>query len=477
MDRASHRVFKNRLYGLFARIGKALSSPHRLEMLELLAQGERTVDSLASEMGVSVANASQHLQALRQAALVESRKDGLFVHYRLAAPGVFELSKAIRTVAEDRLADLDRLVREHFAERDDADAVPMSELLKRARSREIVILDARPASEYAAGHIPGAISVPVEELNHRLKQLPKGKEYVAYCRGPYLRVRRSRRRSTARKGTAGAALEGRISRVACRGTSGRCRPRARSTAMIFRPYYYYDLGCAAYVFGCGTLGTGAVVDARADDIDSYIEFASAKGLRLTHIIDTHVHADHRSGGPELARRVGAQYCIHEAADVTYAFTALHDGDQIELGNTHVKVLHTPGHSPESVCLLVTDLKRGADPWFVLTGDTLFVGAVGRPDLPGRARENAARLYASLHEKLLNLPDDLEIYPGHFSGSVCGAGLSGKPMTTLGFEKRWNPMLRLEREAFIEKLADVPAKPVDMERVLAFNRGHEAVSTP
>ncbi|HVJ24622.1 MAG TPA: metalloregulator ArsR/SmtB family transcription factor [Burkholderiales bacterium] len=185
MERTSHRVFKNRLYGLFARIGKALSNPHRLEMLELLAQGERTVDSLASEMGLSVANASQHLEALSQAALVDSRKDGLFVHYRLAAPGVFELSKAIRTVAEDRLADLDRLVREHFADRDDAEAVPIGELLKRARSKEIVILDARPANEYAAGHIPGAISVPVDELNRRLKQLPKGKEYVAYCRGPY----------------------------------------------------------------------------------------------------------------------------------------------------------------------------------------------------------------------------------------------------------------------------------------------------
>jgi rhodanese-related sulfurtransferase/DNA-binding transcriptional ArsR family regulator len=185
METASHRVFKNRLYGLFARIGKALSNPHRLEMLELLAQGERTVESLASELGVSFASASQHLRALRQAALVDSRKDGLFVHYRLAAPGVFELSKAIRTVAEDRLLELDRLVREHFAGRDDAEAVAIGELLKRARSKEVVILDARPASEYAAGHIPGAISVPVDELSRRLKQLPKGREYVAYCRGPY----------------------------------------------------------------------------------------------------------------------------------------------------------------------------------------------------------------------------------------------------------------------------------------------------
>jgi hydroxyacylglutathione hydrolase len=244
--------------------------------------------------------------------------------------------------------------------------------------------------------------------------------------------------------------------------------------MIFRPYYYFDLGCAAYLFGCGTLGRGTVVDARADDIDAYIAFASAKNLRLTHVIDTHVHADHRSGGPELARRTGAQYCVQESADVTYPFTALRDGDEIELGNTRVKVLHTPGHSPESVCLVVTDLKRGVAPWFVLTGDTLFVGAVGRPDLPGRARENAAQLYASLHGKLLTLPDDLEIYPGHFSGSVCGVGLSGKPMSTLGFEKRWNTMLSLDRDAFIEALADVPPKPTEMERILAFNRGHQEV---
>lgn len=246
--------------------------------------------------------------------------------------------------------------------------------------------------------------------------------------------------------------------------------------MIFRPFYYYDLGCAAYLFGCGTAGKATVVDARADDVDTYLAFAAARNLSLTHVIDTHVHADHRSGGRELARRAGARYCLHEAADVTYPFAPLHDGDQIELGNTRLRVLHTPGHSPESVCLVATDLKRGAGPWFVLTGDTLFVGAVGRPDLPGHARENAARLYASLHDKLLTLPDDLEIYPGHFSGSVCGVGLSGKPSSTLGFEKRWNRMLSLDREAFIDALADVPPKPADMERVLAFNRGHEEVGS-
>ena len=181
----SHREFKDRLYGQFARLGKALSSPHRLEMLELLAQGERTVDSLAIEIGLSLANASQHLQALRQAALVESRKDGLFVYYRLADPDVFELSKVIRSVAERRLAELDRLVHEHFGNRTDAEAVPIDVLLKRARSKQVVILDTRPASEYIAGHIPGALSIPVDDLQRRLKELTKSKEYVAYCRGPY----------------------------------------------------------------------------------------------------------------------------------------------------------------------------------------------------------------------------------------------------------------------------------------------------
>jgi rhodanese-related sulfurtransferase/DNA-binding transcriptional ArsR family regulator len=181
----THREFKDRLYGQLARLGKALASPHRLEILELLAQRDRTVDSLATEMGLSLANTSQHLQTLRQTSLVESRKDGLFVHYRLADPDVFELSKVIRSVAERRLADFERLVHEHFGTRSDVEPVPMNELLKRARSKRVVIVDTRPASEYVAGHIAGAISVPVDDLQRRLKELTKGKEYVAYCRGPY----------------------------------------------------------------------------------------------------------------------------------------------------------------------------------------------------------------------------------------------------------------------------------------------------
>jgi rhodanese-related sulfurtransferase/DNA-binding transcriptional ArsR family regulator len=181
----AHRVFKDRLYAQFARIGKALASPHRLELLELLAQGERTVESVAAEIGISMASASQHLQALRQAALVESRKEGLYVYYRLGDPAVGDVCRAVRTVAERRLAELDRLVRAHFGNRDAAEPVRIEDLLKRSRSRKMVILDTRPASEYAAGHIAGAWSVPVGELQRRLRELPKDKEYVAYCRGPY----------------------------------------------------------------------------------------------------------------------------------------------------------------------------------------------------------------------------------------------------------------------------------------------------
>jgi len=193
------------------------------------------------------------------------------------------------------------------------------------------------------------------------------------------------------------------------------------------------------------------VDPQANDIDSYLEFAKAKGMEIKYVIDTHVQADHISGGRHLAQLAGADYCLHESADVAFDFTSLKGDQKLDLGNVSIRVLHTPGHTPESICLLVTDKTRGPEPWFLLTGDTLFVGAVGRPDLPGNASESAAQLYKTLHEKVLTLPETLEIYPAHFSGSLCGAGLSGKPMSTLAFEKRWNPSLTLDREAFIEKM--------------------------
>jgi glyoxylase-like metal-dependent hydrolase (beta-lactamase superfamily II) len=194
-------------------------------------------------------------------------------------------------------------------------------------------------------------------------------------------------------------------------------------------------------------------------------------MTITHVFDTHVHADHRSGARELARRTGAKYCLHPSAPVAFPFEPVDDGQRIELGNTLIDVLHTPGHTPESIALVVSDLRRGPAPWFVCTGDTLFVGAVGRPDLPGQAEKNAAELHESLHHKLLSLPGEVEICPAHFAGSACGAGLSGKPSSTLAFERRWNPMLTADRAAFVAKLVEQETKqPDSMEENLLFNRG-------
>jgi hydroxyacylglutathione hydrolase len=212
------------------------------------------------------------------------------------------------------------------------------------------------------------------------------------------------------------------------------------------------------------------VDPQSKDVNAYIEFAESKGMEIKYVIDTHIQADHLSGGVRLAQVTGADYCLHQSADVSFDFTPVTDNQALDLGNVAIQVLHTPGHTPESISLLVTDKSRGPEPWFLLTGDTLFVGAVGRPDLPGNAEESAALLYKSLQEKILPLPDPLEIYPGHFSGSVCGAGMSGKASSTLSFEKRCNPALTLDRAAFIEKMTSgTPPKPAHIEVFLHANR--------
>lgn len=227
----------------------------------------------------------------------------------------------------------------------------------------------------------------------------------------------------------------------------------------------------SYFFGCAGVGKAVAVDVVAGDEDWFIAAARKAGVVIVHVIDTHVHADHYSGGPELARRVGAPYYLHESdkARVSFEFMPLTDGQRLEAGNVLVDVLHTPGHTPDSVCLLARDLRRGDEPWFVLTGDTLFVGAVGRPDLAGREREMAAQLYDSIHGKLLTLPAEVEIYPGHQAGSACGAGLSGKPASTVGFEKRFNLMLAMSQEAFVDAVtADIPPQPKDMNRIIEAN---------
>jgi glyoxylase-like metal-dependent hydrolase (beta-lactamase superfamily II) len=232
-----------------------------------------------------------------------------------------------------------------------------------------------------------------------------------------------------------------------------------------------DSATLSYFFGCAGRGLGIAVDVVAGDEDWFLAEAEKEGAAIAHVIDTHVHADHYTGGLALARRAGAAYWLHESnrERVVFDFAPMSDGHRLEAGNVLVDVLHTPGHTPDSVCLLVRDLRRGDEPWFLITGDTLFVGAVGRPDLAGREREMAAMLHDSLHRKLLALPGDLEIYPGHQAGSACGVGLSGKPVSTLGFEKRCNPMLSMPREEFVAALTrDIASPPPEMARIIEAN---------
>ncbi len=194
-------------------------------------------------------------------------------------------------------------------------------------------------------------------------------------------------------------------------------------------------------------------------------------MAISAIVETHLHADHRSGARLLAAKTGAPIYLHRSAGVMFPFSVLDDESLISLGNVELRALHTPGHTPESIVLVVTDRTRGAEPWMVLTGDTLFVGDVGRPDLGGD-EDAARRLYDALHTKLLALPDYVEVYPAHVSGSPCGRSMSGKPSSTIGFERRHNLALQYsDREEFVRALlATLPPKPAEFAEILAFNRG-------
>lgn len=234
-----------------------------------------------------------------------------------------------------------------------------------------------------------------------------------------------------------------------------------------------DDASISYLFGCGGHGKAIAVDVLAGDEAWFIEQALKLNVLITHVLDTHIHADHLSGGRALAALAGGQYALHESDQnkTGFVFTPLADNEVLLIGNTRVQVMHTPGHTEDSICLLVSDYRRSEAPWFVITGDTLFVGSVGRPDLAGREQEMAARLWQSLHERLLTLPDDLEIYPAHQAGSACGADLSGKPSSTIGFEKRWNPLLSLGQDAFVSTLTSTTTPPpADMAQMIAVNLG-------
>jgi glyoxylase-like metal-dependent hydrolase (beta-lactamase superfamily II) len=212
------------------------------------------------------------------------------------------------------------------------------------------------------------------------------------------------------------------------------------------------------------------------DVEPYLEAVAQKAMRVTHIFETHVQADHLSGARRLAAATGAPVVFHESAPVQFAHVDAEDDEEHELGNVRVTVLHTPGHTPDSVSLLVTDRTRAHEPWFVLTGDTLFAGGVGRPDLFGDGAETrlAEQLYDSVHGKLLHLPDHVEVFPAHFGGSACGKGLSGKPGSTIGFERRFNAALQLTgRSEFVRfVLADLPPQPAMFDENRRRNLGLE-----
>jgi hydroxyacylglutathione hydrolase len=242
--------------------------------------------------------------------------------------------------------------------------------------------------------------------------------------------------------------------------------------MLLRPFLNDATSCASYLFGCCTHAKLAVYDPHADLVDDYLATAAALGAPIVAVFETHVQADHVSGLPELVARTGATSYLPVGAGVEFEHVALADGDTIELGNTLVTAIATPGHAPAHHAYTVADRRRGTEkPWFVFSGDSLLIGDVGRPDLhvAGDARGQARLLYASLR-RLLELPDHLVLYPSHSAGSVCGRGLSGNPFSSIGFERAHNRLLALDSEAFAEALiADMPLPPAEQERIVAANR--------
>ena len=239
--------------------------------------------------------------------------------------------------------------------------------------------------------------------------------------------------------------------------------------MFFQQVVHSDLGCASYVIGAGN-GEAMVVDPRWE-VEEYTKIAEDHHLRITRIVETHTHADHVSGHPQLSRETGATVYIHEAAKVEYPHTPVVDGDVIGMNDVRVHVIHTPGHRPEHIALAIEDTSRGCDPWIVLTGDSLFIGDVARPDLAVDGREGANHLYESLHGKLLKLPEFAAVYPAHVAGSLCGRVTSEVYSTTIGYEMRYNDAVRIDsRDAFVEYMnANLPQRPPNMARIVRENQ--------
>jgi hydroxyacylglutathione hydrolase len=238
--------------------------------------------------------------------------------------------------------------------------------------------------------------------------------------------------------------------------------------MILRQFLHSDPVAASYLVGCGGKASGAVIDPVGDPT-SYIEAAAKAGMRILYVIDTHIHADHVSAGRALADASGAQYVLFHAAPANKPFHGVYNGQMLELGNVTLEVMHTPGHTPEHISLLLRDKTRSNEPWMIFTGHTLMVGDLGRTELASNAEEGARILYRSA-QQLKALPDYVEVLPGAYSGSVCGKSLSGKPWSTIGFEKRHNKAFRIENEdEFVRAMtSNVPPAPPQAAELRALN---------
>lgn len=251
--------------------------------------------------------------------------------------------------------------------------------------------------------------------------------------------------------------------------------------MFFRQLLNDETACASYVLGCKTHSALAIVEPHADLVDVYIALAESQGAAIVGVLDTHLQADHVSGMAELVARTGATAYLPEGAGVEFEHHALGDGQTVSFGNVEIHAISTPGHALAHHAYAVTDHTRGDEPWFVITGDALLVGDAGRPDLHAHGEhttEDMARsLYRSLTEKLLRLPDHLVLYPSHYSGSVCGRGLSANPVSTVGFERRHNTALQHDSEdAFVEALIqDIPPAPEHQAAIITANRTGKPVA--
>jgi glyoxylase-like metal-dependent hydrolase (beta-lactamase superfamily II)/rhodanese-related sulfurtransferase len=239
--------------------------------------------------------------------------------------------------------------------------------------------------------------------------------------------------------------------------------------VLFRQFLNDDLGCASYLVGDEHAGVAVVVDPPYY-IEPVLAEAEHHAVRLVGVLETHTHADHVSGHGRLALEHGVPIRVHAAAEAAFAREPLEDGTEVEVGDVVLRTVHTPGHRPEHCCFAVIDRSRGDEPWLVLTGDSLFVGDAARPDLAVEAREGAEGLFNSLR-RLTELGDGVEVFPGHVAGSLCGAAMSSKASTTIGYERRFNPALQGELADFIDaRLGPQPPRPPNMERIVELNRG-------